>query len=113
MQRKPTKLRLLLATARVRCNMTQREQAKLLGVSAPFLSAIERGTKNVNTRFIDKLIEQKDNLDEAVENILFSCYYDILTRKFPFATEVDVSAMARILVNIKLGRPTDEHLPTN
>ena len=41
MQRKPTKLRLLLATARVRCNMTQREQAKLLGVSAPFLSAIE------------------------------------------------------------------------
>ena len=113
MQRKPTKLRLLLATARVRCNMTQREQAKLLGVSAPFLSAIERGTKNVNTRFIDKLVEQKENLCEDAETILFSCYYDILARKFPFANEVDVSAMARILVNRKLGRPTDEHLPTS
>lgn len=113
MQRKPTKLRLLLATARVRCNMTQREQAKLLGVSAPFLSAIERGTKNVNTRLIDKLIEQKDNLDEGVENILFSCYYDILTRKFPFAKEAEASAMARILVYIKLGRPADEHSSKN
>ena len=93
--------------------MTQREQAKLLGVSAPFLSAIERGTKNVNTRLIDKLIEQKDNLDEAVENILFSCYYDILTRKFPFAKEAEASAMARILVYIKLGRPADEHSSKN
>ena len=113
MQQKPTKLRLLLATARARCNMTQREQAKLLGVSAPFLSAIERGAKNVNTRFVDKLVEQKDNLDEATENILFSCYYDILARKFPFANDADVSAMARILVNIKLGRTTNEHSSKN
>ena len=113
MGQKPTKLRLLLATARVRTGMTQREQAKLLGVSAPFLSAIEWGTKNVSSRFIDKLIEQKDSLDEAVENILFSCYYDILTRKFPFAKEAEASAMAKILVYIKLGRPTNEHLPTN
>ena len=107
MGQKPTKIRLLLATARVKTSMTQRKQAQLLGVSAPFLSSIERGTKNVSTGFVDKLIEHRHLLGEMTENILFSCYYDILARKFPFALDSDLSAMATILVNLRLGRTPD------
>lgn len=63
--REITELGKILRVARIHLNMSMRDMAKELGVTASFLSNVERGYKRVPPNFPDRLAEILKNYPEV------------------------------------------------
>lgn len=55
---------------RVKNHEVMGDIAKLLGVTLPFLSAVENGKKNVPTEWINKIVEHYSLKDDEVSELL-------------------------------------------
>lgn len=65
-----TKFGEFMRILRVKNHEVMGDAAKLLGVSLPFLSAVETGKKNVPTEWLNKIIEHYSLKDEEVSELL-------------------------------------------
>lgn len=65
-----TKFGEFMRILRVKNHEVMGDAAKLLGVSLPFLSAVENGKKNVPTEWLNKIIEHYSLKDEEVSELL-------------------------------------------